>query len=176
MDQVRQDGCWSWALSAKRSENLCRNLQWDQYGLATQKPLALASCHAVLTNTGRVRLPNDRFFSMGGVILSGGFFEYRQFLLEDMAGEIDKLIARNGAPTEYEDAFDLRYLPSRHYEYPADILARFRESAHELRRVGEMAHRVDWLVSGDDGEDTFRERWSDEVRSRFVPEEESSRG
>ena len=99
--------------------------------------------------------------------MSGGFFDYQQHRLEDMANEIDKLIARNGAPIEHVDDFEPRWSPTHHDSFPPDILARFRETARELRRVGDMLQRVDWLMSGDDSEDTFRQRWSKEVRPRF---------
>ena len=46
-----------------------------------------------------------------------------------------------------------------------DIRQRFREAAYNLRRASEMAQRVDWFLSGDDGEDSFRERWHKEVRA-----------
>lgn len=99
--------------------------------------------------------------------MSGGFFDYQQHRFEDMADQLDKLIARSGLPIEYDEDVDPKYAPTHHDSFPPDILARFRETAHELRRVGDMVHRVDWLVSGDDGEDTFRRLWSEGVRPRF---------
>lgn len=99
--------------------------------------------------------------------MSGGFFDYQQHRLEDMAGKLDEVIARSGSPIEYGEDVDPKYAPTHHDSFPPDILARFRETAHELRRVGDMLQRVDWLMSGDDGEGTFRHRWSKEVRPRF---------
>lgn len=32
-----------------------------------------------------------------------------------------------------------------------------------------MAQRVDWLVSGADGEESFMRLWDNEVRGYFVP-------
>jgi len=46
----------------------------------------------------------------------------------------------------------------------AETIEKFREAAHTLRQAAEMAQRVDWLVSGDDGEDSFMRRWEKEVR------------
>lgn len=86
--------------------------------------------------------------------MSGGTFDHRQYLLEDMASTIEaRLFERQGGP----------------HPYPPDIVAKFRETAHACRRCREMLDRVDWLEGGDDGTDTFRERWMKEVRDAFTP-------
>jgi len=85
--------------------------------------------------------------------MSGGHFDYRQFNCEEMADSIDRLIARNNTKDEYGCANN----------YPTEILDRFAEAAHTLRVAGAMAHRVDWLVCGDDGEDCFMRRWDEEL-------------
>ena len=90
--------------------------------------------------------------------MSGGHFDYTQFRMEDIAVEIDDLIGRNNI-TEYS--------------YPSEIIARFAEAAHTIRQAQEMAQRVDWLVSGDDGEESFMSRWDNEVREYFLSGEKS---
>lgn len=77
--------------------------------------------------------------------MSGGHFASSYEQSEYVADEIDRLIADNDS-------------------YPPDIIARFSEAARTLRMAAKMARRIDWLVSGDDGEDAFRERWNEEVR------------
>jgi hypothetical protein len=84
--------------------------------------------------------------------MSGGYFD-GQGRLEDLAGAIDRLIAQNGVKDQFGWS----------YEYPPDVIARFQETATTLRRAAAMVQRVDWLVSGDDGEDAFRRRWEEEV-------------
>ena len=49
--------------------------------------------------------------------------------------------------------------------YPPAIIEKFRETEHCLRRVAEMVRRVDYLLSGDDGEESFLRRWKTEVRA-----------
>lgn len=89
--------------------------------------------------------------------MSGGHFQYQQYRLDDMADTIDRMIENNDStePDEYG------FKTGRHY--PPDIIARFRETRDALKRVAAMVQRVDWLVSGDDGEDSFRQRWAKEV-------------
>lgn len=45
-----------------------------------------------------------------------------------------------------------------HYEYPIEVIEKFKEAVDILRKAEIYAHRVDWLLSGDDGEDTFLKR------------------
>lgn len=86
--------------------------------------------------------------------MSGGYFDYAQHCMEDIATEIEEIINKNNN-TE-KDMFGCRYSPP--------IIERFEEAAHTMRRAQEMAQRVDYLMSGDDGEETFMSRWDKEVR------------
>lgn len=54
--------------------------------------------------------------------------------------------------------------------YPPEIIEKFRETEHCLRRVAEMVRRVDYLLSGDDGEESFLRRWKTEVREQTKKE------
>jgi len=89
--------------------------------------------------------------------MSGGHFDYAQHRIEDIADSIDKLVEENDSTEKDEWGNDI----GRHY--PSDIINQFKETAHTLRRAQAMAQRVDYLVSDDDGEETFRERWANEV-------------
>jgi len=93
--------------------------------------------------------------------MSGGHFDYAQYRLNDIASAIDELIAGNDDKTQNE------YGEARGYGFGPTTIERFREAAHGLRMAAEMAQRVDWLVSGDDGEGTFHERWAEEVRKPY---------
>ena len=90
--------------------------------------------------------------------MSGGYFDYQQHRMEDIALEIDNLIYENDS-TE-KDSFG----EESGYHFPPEIIKRFKEAAHTLRQAQEMTQRIDWLVSGDDGEESFMSRWDNEVR------------
>ena len=77
--------------------------------------------------------------------MSGGHFDYQQFRLEDIACEIEREICR------YENI-------------PDEIREKFELAIKTLRNAQKMAHRIDWLLSGDDGEETFLKRWKEEVQ------------
>jgi len=90
--------------------------------------------------------------------MSEGHFNYAQYRMEDIAVEIDRLISDNKSlkKNDYGEALG--------YHYPPEIIKRFKEAAHTIRKAQEMAQRVDWLVSGNDGEESFMSRWDDGVR------------
>ena len=89
--------------------------------------------------------------------MSGGHFNYQQHSLESIASLIDELI-------EYNNNTDLdRYGYPIGNNFPEDIISKFDETRRTLRLAAAMVQRIDWLVSGDDGEESFRERWDETV-------------
>ena len=86
--------------------------------------------------------------------MSGGYFDYAQFKLEDIADEIRNLIAQNENTLLNPEA-----------KYSAETIAKFLEADKTLRLAAVMAQRIDWLVSGDDGEESFHERWDEDIKS-----------
>jgi len=83
--------------------------------------------------------------------MSGGYFDYDQYRLESMASEIDELIASNDSQDPNGRG------------YPVDIIEKFNETRKALRLAAAMTQRVDWLVSCDDGVESFRSRWAETV-------------
>jgi hypothetical protein len=80
--------------------------------------------------------------------MSGGHFDYKQYQIEDIADEIEELIEDNLFKDEYGYCRN----------YSEKTLDTFVEAVKALRIAEVYATRVDWLVSGDDGEDTFHQR------------------
>ena len=101
--------------------------------------------------------------------MSGGHFQYQQYRIEDIAVEIGEMIGSND-----DQSLD-EWGQLRGNNYPPEILEKFREAAHTLRQAAEMAHRVDWLVSGDDGEESFMRRWEKEVRTSWNNDKDLAR-
>lgn len=84
--------------------------------------------------------------------MSGGHFNHDQYRIQQMADDIQNLIETNSEKNEWGGARN----------YPQEVLERFAEAEATLRLGAAMATRIDWLVSGDDGEDNFMERWAKE--------------
>lgn len=95
--------------------------------------------------------------------MSGGRFEYNQFRIGDIADSIQEEIDRSGrkrTPEEIEDAWDN---DEYNYKYPDEVIEKFEYAVKLLREAQIYAHRIDWLLSGDDGESTFLKRLDDDL-------------
>ena len=84
--------------------------------------------------------------------MSGGTFDYKQYEIDRIAEEIDTYVRNNGKEVNDE------YGPSWTYNLTPETIDEFKEAVKFLRIAFVYAHRIDWLMAGDDGEDTFHER------------------
>jgi hypothetical protein len=102
--------------------------------------------------------------------MSGGAFDYQQFHLIDIADSIEHEVIESGKPIP-EDRWEFwqrQYYKDHpeeafHYDYPESVLRRFEEAVYAVKRAHIYAQRVDWLLSGDDGENSFEERLKKEL-------------
>ncbi len=81
--------------------------------------------------------------------MSGGAFQHQQYRLGDIADEIEEAIYRNENPEEGSWSS---------YELNGDTINEFKSAIKALRVAQVYAQRIDWLLSGDDGEETFHKR------------------
>jgi hypothetical protein len=87
-----------------------------------------------------------------GVDMSGGHFQYKQWEISNIADEVEQLILTNGS--EYRDKWG-------DYEgchFTPETIEEFKKGLVVLRQAYVYAQRIDWLVCGDDGEDSFHRR------------------
>ena len=71
--------------------------------------------------------------------MSGGHFDYDQYKISQIAESIESLIYKNDSKEKNE-------------------YAEFKKAICVLKEAAVYAQRIDWLVSGDDGEETFHKR------------------
>ena len=81
--------------------------------------------------------------------MSGGHFDYAQFRFEDVASEIDELIRHNDS--------------RKAEKFSDETIEEFKNAAMIVKLAQIYVHRIDWLVSGDDGEETFMEELSSDI-------------
>lgn len=86
--------------------------------------------------------------------MSGGFFEYNQYKIYQIAEDLEHVILNNGKKRENKEPWEDDY----HREYSAEVIAKFKEGLEFLKKAHIYAHRIDWLLSDDDGEQSFLER------------------
>lgn len=89
--------------------------------------------------------------------MSGGHFDYKQYQIHDIAFEIEELVLTNDSTDKNDFGEDVGY------HFKPETIAKFKEAVTVLRKAAAMAQRVDWLVSGDDGEESFHHRWDEEL-------------
>ena len=106
--------------------------------------------------------------------MSGGHWGYIQHRFTDVAEDIDDLIKLNGKLKSeeelienswYDEDWYNKYPEDRyHYEYNEDVIEQFKKAAHAIRIAQIYIQRVDWLLSGDDGEESFLRRIDEDLK------------
>ena len=99
--------------------------------------------------------------------MSGGHFDYNQYRIDEMAEELQRLIDENDSTELNEYGEEL----GRHY--PPEIIQRFKAGVYMLKTAAIYAQRIDWLVSGDDGEPEFMKRLNEELTALDAPKEQN---
>lgn len=89
--------------------------------------------------------------------MSGGHFQYEQYKLQMIADEIENLIIDN----ESEEIDEWKNKKSSFYS--SETINEFKHALMVLKVAHVYTQRIDWLVSGDDGENSFHRRLKDEL-------------
>ena len=112
--------------------------------------------------------------------MSGGHFDYQQYRISDIAATIEDDL--NGRELDEDDIHQLDcdykrgWVEKEYYEYckqhrhtpPCDgygekTISEFKRGYAILRIAEIYAQRIDWIQSGDDGEDSFHERLAEDL-------------
>jgi hypothetical protein len=105
--------------------------------------------------------------------MSGGAFNYDQYKIGYMVDQIEEVVVKNGVEKTPEDLKEegwrdpdwYKKYPEDlfHYKYPDEVIEKMKEGIEVLKRAQIYAHRIDWLLSGDDGEESFLRRLEEEL-------------
>ncbi len=110
--------------------------------------------------------------------MSGGHFEYAQYKIGEIAKDIEVALERCGTERSTEDRwFDEEWYDKHpedkfYLDYKDAIKEKFREAIKILRKAEIYAQRVDWYLSGDDGEDSFLRQLEEDLLKLEKDEEE----
>lgn len=102
--------------------------------------------------------------------MSGGFFEYKQYHIEEIADSIERVITRQGKEKHEDDLswgeeFYNKYPEERYYLTYSDVVnEKMKEAVKQLRIASIYVKRIDWFLSGDDAEDSFIERLENDLK------------
>jgi hypothetical protein len=105
--------------------------------------------------------------------MSGGAFNYDQYKIGYIADQIDEVIVKNGLEKTPEELKEHWIDPDWykkypedlfHYKYPDEVIEKMKDAVKSLKIAQEYAQRVDWLLSGDDGEESFLRRLEENLK------------
>lgn len=77
--------------------------------------------------------------------MSGGHFDYKDNHISDIAYSVEDVVEHN------------------YNGYTSDTIEEFKKGVHFLKLASIYAHRIDWLPSSDDGEDSFHIRLKEDL-------------
>jgi hypothetical protein len=106
--------------------------------------------------------------------MSGGHWEYIQYRFTDVAEDIDRLIEKNGKLKSEEELKEERWRDDEwyekypedryHHEYPQEVIEEFKKASQAIKVAQIYMQRMDWLISGDDGEESFLRRIDEDLK------------
>lgn len=96
--------------------------------------------------------------------MSGGHFDYNQYRINDIIDSIERSLNIQGKEKPKSELFSddeyyIKYPEERfYYTYPKEVQEKLKEGIKALKIASVYAHRIDWFLSGDDGEESFLKR------------------
>lgn len=93
--------------------------------------------------------------------MSGGHFNYNQHFINDIADDIEDEIRNNKKKGDWIS--DERWEEKGKQQFSDETIKEFKKAVKILRKAYIYAHRIDWFLSGDDGEETFHERLKEDL-------------
>lgn len=104
--------------------------------------------------------------------MSGGRFDYDQYRIGRIIDDIEDVIRKNKVEKakdelerwDYDEDGNVYEDCKYHYWYDDKTIERFNEAVRVLRQAEVYAQRIDWLLSGGDGEESFHSRLEEELK------------
>lgn len=102
--------------------------------------------------------------------MSGGHFDYKQYNINEIADSILSVLSRQGddlpkSELFYDDFYYKKHPEAKRYRiYPVEIQQKMNEAVKHLRIAAVYAQRIDWFLSGDDGEESFLKRLEEDLK------------
>ena len=94
--------------------------------------------------------------------MSGGKFDYDQYKIRTIWEEIQNELDKQGQEKQvahWEKEYYEKYPEARFEEvYREDVQQIFKDGIEALKKAEIYAQRIDWFLSGDDGEDSLVSR------------------
>lgn len=103
--------------------------------------------------------------------MSGGKLEYSRYRLEEIINTIEDEINNNDKPpynnpdNEWDILENERFYAEGGYRWTPDTIKEFKKGIKLIKMADIYIHRIDWLLSGDDGEVDFHKLLKKELNN-----------
>jgi hypothetical protein len=88
--------------------------------------------------------------------MSGGHFDYEDWHIKEIAEKIAQDLEYNDI--SYDNPVIIDGQKKYGYQLESDIVEFMKKAVHQLQQLSTIVHEYDWMISGDTGPETFRER------------------
>lgn len=97
--------------------------------------------------------------------MSSGHFDYNQHYINYIIEELENIIEKNGKLKTKKELSEQPWNDAEYYKkYPDDIIEEFKNGLNYLKLASIYTNRIDYLISGDDSEESFRNRLEKEIK------------
>lgn len=86
--------------------------------------------------------------------MSGGYFDHKQYYIEDIADEIERAINTTNTTNT-----------TNTIEISKETRKEFRKCVKILKKASIYVHRIDYFLEGDDNEDAFHRRLKEDLQT-----------
>lgn len=99
--------------------------------------------------------------------MSGGAFDYIQYKFIDIIDPIENAIHKNGKEKTKEELEDDWYPSDNkfHPKYSDETIEAFKMAIYYVKMARAYTHRIDYLFSGDDGEEHFHKKLKEDIEN-----------
>lgn len=103
--------------------------------------------------------------------MSGGHLEYSRYRIEGIINSIEREIENNNNPpyekpdNNWDKLENERFYAEGGYRWTPETINEFKKGIKLIKQADVYIHRIDYLLSGDDGEDNFHKRLKTELNS-----------
>jgi len=90
--------------------------------------------------------------------MSGGYFDYKQWSMFEIAEDIKEIVDKNESKEkdQYGDCVG--------FGLSDETIERLKTARNMLDVAAIYAQRIDWMLSGDDSEESFHKRLNEELK------------
>ena len=101
--------------------------------------------------------------------MSGGAFDYKQYNIREIHETIQSELERMGSPKPKQELWNNKEYYEKYPEelnWPiesAEVVNAYKTAIDLLKKAEVYAQRIDWYISGDDGEESFLRRLKEDL-------------